>query len=80
MKRSRYQPDLDGSILIPEKVVLDAKKLAKVPLERRLLFRPQEYGTMWLYHESVKDVIESVKPVGLRFFSLRDWGDTVAFR
>lgn len=81
MSRSQYKVrPSDGGISILEKIVLDDRKLEKVPLDERLLFRPKEYGTVWLFHQRLKDAIEAVNPVGLRFFHVRDWDDTVAFQ
>jgi hypothetical protein len=80
LARSKYEAGTRGEIMIPEKIVLDDRKLEKVPLDERLLFRPKEYGTVWLFHQRLKDAIEAVNPVGLRFFHVRDWDDTVAFQ
>jgi hypothetical protein len=81
MGMSRYttRPS-DGGISILEKVALDDKKLAEIPLDERLLFRAKEYESLVLFHQHLKDAIEAVKPVGLRFFHVRDWDDTVAFQ
>lgn len=80
MRRTKYEPRLDGGIAILERIVLDEDKLRRVPEANRLLFCPQEYETIWLAHESVKNALEAVSPVGLRFFHVDDWGDTVSFR
>ncbi|HYD42484.1 MAG TPA: DUF1629 domain-containing protein [Anaeromyxobacter sp.] len=80
MKRTQCRRSRRGAITILEKIVLDEKKLEEIPEEKRLLFHPREYGTIWLVHDKLKAVIEAVNPVGLRFFHTRDWSDAAAFR
>jgi hypothetical protein len=77
---SRYEANGRGEILILEKPVLDERVLGKVPEEDRRVFRPVEYSGLWLFHEKVMRAIMAARPVGLRFFHVRDWSDTVVFR
>lgn len=80
LAQSTYQRDASGDLSMLERIVLDAAALETLPVEERLVFRPKEYGALWLLERSVKEAIEATQPVGLRFFHVRDWDDTVAFR
>jgi hypothetical protein len=80
MAKSRYTRDASGDIGILEKLVLDPAKLDAVPNDQKLMFVPTEYESIWLVHESVKNVMEQAKPQGVRFFSLDEWDDAAAFR
>ena len=80
MAKSKYTRDASGDIGILEMLVLDPAKLEAVPEEQRLMFVPSDYESIWLVEESVKIAMESIRPKGVRFFSLDDWDDGAAFR
>ena len=51
-------------------IILDKKKLAKIPLEERLVFRLDEGPSIKVFHKSIVEKIMSVNPTGLEFRSL----------
>ena len=56
-----------------KKLVLDKEKLAKVPLEKRLIFRMKEDSSYKLFHASVANAIMAINPEGLKFVNIEDW-------
>lgn len=56
-----------------KKVILDKKVLGEIPLADRLVFRLEEQFTLMLYHVSIKEAIEEVNPLGVKFINIEDW-------
>ena len=71
--------DDDGGVLDIMRLVLNDAVLEEIPLEHRLVFVLSEYTAVYLYHETVRDAIMSVNPVGLRFFNVDEWSTDSAF-
>lgn len=61
------------------KLVLDEKILANIPLEKRLLFVLVENVSVYLLHKSVVETINNSQFTGCRFFRVSDWNSDVAF-
>ncbi|MCP4392885.1 MAG: hypothetical protein GY804_01230 [Alphaproteobacteria bacterium] len=61
------------------KVVLNKKIFDDIPLEDRLIFELKEGAAMFLVHESIKNKIMAVIPVGIRFIDVEEWTDGSAF-
>jgi hypothetical protein len=60
-----------GKVAWIDKLVIDYEKLAAIPLEDRLLFKMGETSTVWLWHESIVELLESIQPLGI-YFRLAD--------
>lgn len=58
-----------------EKLVLDRKKLAAIPLKKRLIFRLKEDRSYQLFHASVVEAIMAIKPEGIRFTNIEEWNE-----
>ncbi len=69
----------DGDIDDITKIVLDKMVLSDIPLEERLIFQLKEGASMFLVHESIKDKIMVVNPIGIRFIDVVKWTDGSAF-
>jgi hypothetical protein len=69
----------DGSWDNVEKVSLNKKQLAKIPLEKRLIFVSKETSRFELYHKSVVDAIMAVNPEGLTFIPVEEWHEGIQF-
>lgn len=69
----------DGSIFGIEKLILNEEILKNIALKNRLIFELEEDTSVLLVHKSIKDVIESVKPKGCRFFTASDWYSDIVF-
>ena len=80
IKHSQYDeitPDGKARNLL--KFFLDNKKLAKIPLEKRLIFLLKEDRAKRIYHKSVVEAIMSVNPVGIRFYPIQEWHEGIQF-
>ncbi len=62
-----------------EKLVLAEKSLSQIDTEKRLIFELAEKISILLVHQSVKEAIESVNPVGCRFINVSDWRSDIVF-
>lgn len=80
LAKSQYTKLPSGRISILEKIVLDEAKLKELRLDERLVFLAKEHTSVWFFHQSVKERIEAIEPVGVRFFAVNQWDDTVAFK
>ena len=69
-KVDRTDPNLLSWI---DRFELDKEILAKIPLEKRLIFKLFEFCTIHLYHESIVNAIMSVKPQGVSFTKVEKW-------
>ncbi len=49
------------------KIVLKNELLKEIPLEERLIFRPEETYEFVLYHKTIVDAIMAAKPINIRF-------------
>ena len=58
-----------------EKMAIDKEKMAKIPLEDRLIYVGKESSAYVYYHKSIVDAIMSVNPTGIRFISVEEWED-----
>ena len=80
MAKSIYKTTKNsGRVIDITHLVLNEDVLEEIPLENRLVFVLSEYTAVYLYHETVKDAIMSVNPVGLRFFRVDEWSTDIAF-
>ncbi len=80
MEHSKYEiSKLDGKVKNILQFFLDNEKLAKIPLEKRLVFLLEEAMYMRIYHKSVVDAIMSVKPVGIQFYPIQEWYEGIQF-
>lgn len=66
-------------IISMDTIVLDNKKIEKIPLKDRLIFIPKEYGSYEIFHESIVEKIDSLEPTGLTWTNLLDWNDNINF-
>ena len=74
MEHSVYEiSPLDGWVKNIRRFFLDTKKLAEIPLEKRLIFLLKEERAKRIYHKSVVDAIMSVNPEGIRFYPLEQY-------
>ena len=62
------------------KVVLDREKLSQIPLEKRLVYVAKESMLFQLYHQSIVDVINSVKPKGFVFVPIEEWYPEIIYK
>jgi hypothetical protein len=65
--------DEDMVFYTVEKVVLDRKVLAKIPLSKSLAFRLKESPGDYLYHESVIEKIQALNPTGVFFVDVEEY-------
>jgi hypothetical protein len=54
-------------------MVINEDKMAKVPLEDRLIYKSRESGAYNFYHKSIVDAIMAVNPTGVQFTKVEDW-------
>ena len=74
LEHSEYDVDKDdGWIHNVLKYFMDNTHLAKIPLEKRLVFLMEESMSKRIYHKSVVDAIMSLKPVGITFSPIPVW-------
>lgn len=79
-KRSKLEfDDAHEHVSEIEKLVLDEKVLAETPLERRLYFTLKEDISIYVMHRSIMDVVLSANPVGIRFWPVEEWNDSIEF-
>ncbi|MEM9103533.1 MAG: DUF1629 domain-containing protein [Pseudomonadota bacterium] len=69
----------DGNIFSIEKLVLDEKALENIEFKQRQIFELAEKPSVLLIHQSVKDTILSVNPIGCRFFKATEWNSDIVF-
>ena len=69
----------DGSIFGIDKLVLNEKTLAMFDLRKRMIFELTEKTSVLLIHQRVKEAIESVHPIGVRFFKATEWNSDKTF-
>lgn len=62
-----------------EKLVLNEKTLAMFELRKRQVFELAENTSTLLIHQSIKDAIMSVNPIGCRFFKATEWNSDSSF-
>lgn len=62
------------------KILLNNSQVDKISLEERLVFKPFEYATHEIFHESVVEQIMETSPVGIKFWSLTEWDDSAFFK
>ncbi len=80
MEHSQYEiSKLDGKVKNMLQFFLDHKKLAEIPLEKRLVFLLEEAMYIRVYHKSVVDAIMSVNPVGIQFYPKQEWYEGFQF-
>ena len=80
LENSEYDVDEDdGEINNIMHFFLDNKKLAEIPLEKRLVFLLAEDMPKRIYHKSVVDAIMTIKPVGIQFYPIQEWYEGFQF-
>jgi len=80
MKHSEYSiSKIDGEIRNVMRFFLDTDALAKIPLEKRLVFLLEEDMPKQIYHKSVVDAIMSVNPTGVGFYQIPEWYEGIQF-
>ena len=62
-----------------ERMILSEKKLAAIPLEKRLIFRPRLRGADIIFHKSVVEKVMALEPEGIRFVQVEQWVDGMQF-
>lgn len=81
MEHSQYDIDEDdGEIDNIMRFFIDIKKLAEIPLKKRLVFLLEEDMPKRIYHKSIVDAIMSVNPVGIRFYPIQEWYEGLQFK
>lgn len=84
MEKSIYEDDNDEDavklVYDFEKLVLDNKRLDKIPLEERLVFFVDESDLRRLYHRTVAEKILSLKPTGVAFYQLSSYDPSRPFQ
>ncbi len=74
MYNSKYTiSPLDGDVTDIRRFFLDKEKLAKIPLEKRLIFLLKEDIAKRIYHKSIADAIMATNPVGIQFYPIQEW-------
>ena len=80
MEHSEYDiSKIDGKVKNIMRFFLDNEKLAKIPLEKRLVFLLAEDMPKRIYHKSVVDAIMTIKPVGIQFYPIQEWYEGFQF-
>lgn len=69
----------DGDIFSIDRLVLKDKALGSFELGKRQVFELAEKTSVLLVHQSIKDAILSVQPIGVRFFPANDWTSDSSF-
>lgn len=70
---------LDGWVKNIRKLFLDTDKLAKTPLEKRLVFLPKEDRSKRIYHKIIVDAIMAINPIGVKFYPILQWHEGIQF-
>jgi len=79
-EKSKIRTNKAGTrIFAIDKLVLSDKTLSLFDIKKRLIFELTEDISVLLVHQSVKAAIESVNPIGCRFFSVADWRSDIVF-
>ena len=68
-----------GEIFAIDELVLDEKVLEPIELKKRQIFALAEKRSVMLVHQTVKDIIASVRPKGCRFFKASEWNSDSSF-
>lgn len=73
--------DISKSITGPilEKVVLDYDRIAALPERDQLIIAMAEEMGVCVFHETIKNALESTGGTGFRFFHVDDWSDESSF-
>lgn len=71
--------EVDGEIWGIEKLVLDEEILSLFELRKRQIFELAEDTSVLLIHQTIKDAIMSVNPLGCRFFKASEWNSDISF-
>ncbi len=79
-QRSVFTLSPNGWVGDVERLVLDETVLAEIPIEKRLVFRLEEYTSSISSSSSIVEKVMAIKPEGLRFFRVDQWNDGSAFR
>jgi hypothetical protein len=75
MEKSELRTNRSGMrILSIDALVLQEQVLSLIELEKRLIFSLAEKTFLLLVHETLKQTILSLNPMGCRFISTEDWG------
>lgn len=61
------------------KIVFDRERLAKIPLEDRLVYVAGEHPKFVLYHKTIIDVIMATTPDGLIITPVEEWYNGIDF-
>ncbi|MEM9103019.1 MAG: DUF1629 domain-containing protein, partial [Pseudomonadota bacterium] len=69
----------DGDIFSIERLSLNETILGQVDLKHRQIFELADNTSTLLIHQSVKDAILSIDPVGCRFFKATEWNSDIVF-
>ncbi|MGR5286336.1 hypothetical protein ACP3V5_13515 [Vibrio maritimus] len=75
---SRYKRFKRGRITGMKELVLDKKKLSRVPLNKRLIFRDSCWGFHLFFHETIVDEIRSFNPTGVDFVPVEEFDESWA--
>jgi hypothetical protein len=70
-EQSEYEEDDD--IYSFSKLVIDRKKLNKIPLNKRLCMRIYEAPGYHVYHQSVVDAVMALEPTGMYFQDIENY-------
>lgn len=62
-----------------EKLVMNEAALAKIELNKRLVFELAEKTSILIIHQSVKEAMEFIKAKGMRFFPAEHWNSDSTF-
>ena len=69
----------DGEILGIGKLILDAKALDEIPPERRRLFRLDEFSSVHIWSDVVRNAVMATSPEGIRFWPANGWNESADF-
>jgi len=72
--------DICGNVLAFDKLVLDNTLLKEIPLEKRLVFSPEEKCPYTVYHQTIVDRIMQESPRGVKFYPISGKNANTWFR
>lgn len=73
-ENSEYEGEEDD-IDYMSKIMLNPNKITEIPLEKRLVFKLEEFPFREIFHKSIVDKIMEVEPLGVAFWPLNLWHD-----
>jgi hypothetical protein len=79
-EESEFVENWAGKIIDMTKILLDSEKITEIPLEKRLIFKLNEFNLHEIIHESIVEKIMDTSPEGVKFWPLTEWDDDAYFK